>query len=169
MDTKKTAELLSIQQELDDIFLDYAKQEFDLHYKNYTLIKPLLEKREKLVCGIEEFWNIAAKNYPFSKDLFSITDDDSINWIERISVAYEDNYFCNAEIHVREGCGIKNKVLKKRFNICTNEIESTKVESDLKCEVFEFFEGEDVDLEVFDSLYELYVNAVFYCSAPNVE
>lgn len=156
----KNLRLLEIQDELDSNFAEYTKKEFDLHYTNYLQIKPLLNERDKVINKIPKFWSQVLNKTELGQDSVCINYDI----ISYIFACYDSEYWCTVEIGLNINEYTDAKVLKKRFNVASEEVDF--VANEFKtCEdnaLFSFFRDEEVDLGLFDAIYDLYVNGVYY-------
>lgn len=156
----KDQRLNEIQRQLDENFTAYAKKEFDLHSKNYEQIKPLLEERDLAVVADPAFWSTALKNSEFGRE--EVDFDCSV--VKSLFAGYEGDYWCLVEVVLNENPYTDKTILRKRFNVATEEVDFTKFDLKRKTGsmLLEFFKDDEVDLDLFDTLYNLYVNGVYY-------
>lgn len=161
----RNEKLTEIQDNLNKNFIEYTKKEFDLHLDNYKEIQPFLSERKKIIEQIDNFWNIVLKNSEFGKERHAINFD----FIDYLSVSYEDQFWCQVEIKLKPNKYVDQPILVKRFNVLTEEVGFTefKFNEKTKCLLLNFFVDEEVDMDLFDSLYDLYVNAISYYYGDN--
>jgi hypothetical protein len=172
--------LKEMQSSLDEKYIEYSKKDFGLKLEHYNGLKEDLEKRNKLIeefgqtdSVYKDFWSIAATNYEMGAEILPIGKDNAINahWINYIKVWYEEGYMCCVEIDVRENPFISNDLLHKKFSLISDECDGSKIvwKERCDCELFDFFEVNEENLQIFDVLYELYVNGIFYFQLNNEE
>lgn len=169
--------LEEIQKELDVKYIEYAKKEFQLKLEHFNHIKPLCEKRDNFLKEHPDlflnFWEQAFQNYDFGQELLPADFENKYDskWIKCLKVEYLDNYFCSVKIEVNDNEYVENLVLEKKFSLENQDVEGTKViwKSNNKCPLISFFETEEEEFEVFDYLYELYINAYFYYALQDEE
>ncbi|KMV66796.1 hypothetical protein M970_011260 [Encephalitozoon cuniculi EcunIII-L] len=77
---------------------------------------------------------------------------------------YLDGYGYRVHIELNENEFVSNKTLTKRVDLSLASVEKTGVvwRGNRRYPVFEFFESDTQDLDMFDILYELYVNSASY-------
>ncbi|KAF7683575.1 hypothetical protein TCON_1210 [Astathelohania contejeani] len=171
-DEKLVTEFMRIQNQLDEKYTLLLREEFELKYKHHQSIRPILDERTMLFKKWQEtndfdhFWSQAILKYEIGVDILPVDSagNPASDWIKDLKVDYEPGYFCNVEIVVKENEFIENKILTKRFSVENNEREVTKLiwKNKTSAPIFEFFENDEDELEIFDVLYELYVNGIFY-------
>ncbi|KAM0674424.1 hypothetical protein GVAV_002037 [Gurleya vavrai] len=160
----KNPALLKIQDKLNQNFIEYAKKEFIFHLENYRDIEPLLIERKLIIENNELFWANALKNTELNN-----SNNKIYEFVENLEVKYEDDFWCSVELNLKENDFTKNLKLKKRFNVMTEELEVIQPVYKIKTEseLLEFFETEEVDVDMFDTLYDIFVNAISYYHIGN--
>lgn len=137
--------------------------------EHFNLLKSTLKERDELIQDTpiaEEnstFWSIAANNYPNFRNLLPLDDDFSLSWIDSLYYFYDENFICGVEISLSRNKYLNNRKLTKIFSLeeLTSECTELKIKKDADCLLFDFFRKDDYDLEVFDILYELYINGAY--------
>lgn len=171
-------DLQKIQHQIDREYKKFAKRDFDLKLEHYNAIKPILEERDMSIQSVsnndngENFWERAGRNFPSFCDLLPSEDENfSLSWMESLKCWYEDEFICCVEITLSRNEYLNNRKLWKKFSLVDHTSEQTelKIKKQVDCLLFDFFNKNDYDLEVFDVLYELYVNGVYhYCNADDM-
>ncbi|KAM0677639.1 hypothetical protein BDAP_001785 [Binucleata daphniae] len=157
---QKNKDLIEIQAKLNQNFSKYVKTEFLFHLQNHLEISQLLDERNEITSKINDFWKVVLKNSDIGYDNKTI----DYGFVEKLVVNYEDNFWCSVDIYLRENTYTKNTKLYKRFNVMTEEVEYLPIEwKNKKNDVLlHFFNSEEVDFDMFDTLYDTYVNAIDY-------
>ncbi|KAM0685283.1 hypothetical protein COBT_003508 [Conglomerata obtusa] len=158
--TQKNQSLIQLQDKLNKNFEDYAAKEFQFHLENFKQIEPILSEREKYIKDIPNFWSTSLTNSELGKDQTSI----DYSFITSLVVKYEEEFWCSVVVCLKENPFVKNNKLIRRFNIMTEELVMTNPDWIKKNDnVFlNFFETNEVDCDMFDLLYDIYVNAIDY-------
>ncbi|KAK6089640.1 hypothetical protein P3W45_001406 [Vairimorpha bombi] len=174
-----TSPLEEIQHELDNQAKIYAKKEFNVNLEYYNSIKPLLQKRDEFLLKsremgkLEDFWVQTFLNCDIGLEMLPSDTNNQYDasWIKSIKVEYADNFICSVRIELLPNEYIENNALEKRMCLSDQEVEYTKVlwKGNNKCPIFSFFDNESEEYEIFDYLYEIYINAYFYYSLQNEE
>lgn len=175
--------LTELQHILDDSLVTFIKEEFELKYKNHIKLLPVLCERDKLISkylGSQKFWEVSIYKYDAIHDILPIKYDSSVetisnpdtsvdaiidcSFIKELKVFYEKEYWCCVEIHLNENQYVSNEKLTKKFNINSGEVVANEVvwKKCVVAGIFEFFESSVNEYEIFDVLYELYINAAYY-------
>lgn len=183
-DEIETFEFLhQIQEELDHQYEIFTKKDFDCKILHHNSIKSLLIKRNQFISNHPylsiHYWSKAFLNYQIGIEILPVDNNHDINhdnnhninadWIKSLEVDYIEGYICRVHIELNENDFVCNEYLTKIINLEKKEIETTKVEwkSIEKHIIFNFFDSETEDFEIFDILYELYVNSSFYFLLSN--
>lgn len=163
--------LNTFQSRVDQEYKEFAKNDFNVKLEYFNSLKPILKERDDFIQDLPSsdeganFWEKAAQNCPSFRDLLPLEEEDfSISWIESLRCWYEENYVCGVEIALSRNDYLNNRRLTKKFSLLDHTSEGTelKVKKEAECLLFDFFRENDYDLEVFDILYELYINGAYY-------
>lgn len=164
MNRENAKKLFSFQDKIDKQYKIFSRNDFLLKLSYYNGLKPVLKERDDLINDLTSeginFWEIASKNFKNFENIFPSEDF----FIESLNVFLEENFICGVEIIISRNKYLSNRKLIKKFNLFENNSDGTelKVKKEYNCLLFEFFRDSDNDLEVFDVLFELYVNAAQY-------
>lgn len=155
---QKNPKLIEIQAKLNQNFSEYAKKEFLFHLQNYLDIKPFLQERDVITSLIKDFWPTILKNSEFGQGKASI----DYSFVEKLVVKYEDNFWCSVDLFLSENSFVGNSKLYKRFNVMSEEVEYMPIEwkGRTKNSLLNFFDSPEVDIDMFDTLYDIYVNGI---------
>jgi hypothetical protein len=168
---QKVLEVLgSIQQELDQRYVEFVKEDFMAKLRHHKKILPFLAKRDQIVLdpsyGLSDYWERSFLNYELGREILPVDARGSadVKWVKSLKAEYLNDYVCFVQLELYENEYVENKVLSKKIDLESNEIEASEVawKSGGRRGIFLFFESDQEDFEVFDILYELYVNASFY-------
>lgn len=163
-------ELMSIQEDLDKAYTEYARRDFDLKYSHHQAIEDKLAARDRIVSeSPDRFSDYCEKvflNYDTAGEFLPLNANDKpeASWIKSFVARYEKDYNVYIEIHLNENPYLKNDMIFKRLNLDTNKSEKSELEwkERVDAPIFEYFENDDEDTMIFDILYEIYVDSAFY-------
>lgn len=168
--TETLKSLDDIQTEIDNEYEKFAKRDFNFKLKYHNIIKPLLVRRDELVSNAPEiastYWGCAFLNYELGVEILPVDDNGNVvaDWMKKLQVDYIEGYIYEVQIKLNENEFVCNESLSKRIYLEGREVDTTEVgwKSNKRHPIFAFFESESEDFEIFDILYELYVNSAFY-------
>jgi len=172
MSDKVKQQLSKIQRELDDHISNYVEDDFNLKLNHHKKIAELLEKRDKAISDsfskddLHEFYSKIFANFDPLRELFPCKDDQSADYsiLKSIKAEYLDDFRMRVVVELFENEYVENKALEKTIYLFEQEPEPTKIvwkNEKGNCPLFDFFENEDDEFEIFDILYELYVDMLF--------
>lgn len=170
---EKDKKLHSFQSKIDKQYRIYAKNDYNMKLTFYNSMKSILKERDDFISDLcnngANFWGKAAISCQQLLVLLPEEEELPLTWIESIKCSYEDNYVCKVEITLLRNQYLNNRKLIKTFNLIENSSEGTelKIKKESNCLFFNFFRDNDHDLEVFDILFDFYVNAVYYFIISN--
>lgn len=159
-----------IQHQIDGEHEKFVKRDFECKLEHHNLIKPVLKKRDEHVSGgpgmCENYWSRAFLNYDVSMEILPTDDENNVvaRWIKHLEVDYVDGYMFVVHIELNENEFVHNTFLTKRMYLDGREIEKTEIrwKNAGRYPIFAFFESDVEDFDVFDILYEIYVNSAYY-------
>ncbi|KAI5189036.1 template-activating factor I [Nematocida sp. AWRm77] len=168
--------LIDIQNQLDPFNIEQIKKEFKVRLEYYEKMKGILEKRNAISKGIDNFWELAFLNTELAEFLFSVSEEKEeseflqSSWIKRLVVEYRPEYKCYVAIYTNKNEYFSNNILEKEFSLLEAEdFKHTEIEwtgkKMLDNQLLRFFSdssSDDDSISMFYSLYDLYVNAVYY-------
>ncbi|KAI5171187.1 template-activating factor I [Nematocida sp. LUAm3] len=184
MNTEETLkELIELQNGLDDINLEALKKELLIKQKDFENIKEILEKRERYIREIPNFWQTVFSKTEYlyvllGKEEVKEGEEECIpfEWIKSLKVDYRSGFRYWIEIEVEEGNEhIENRKLTKEFSVF-EENNNNSVWTDIlwregrkplpECALLRFISSEEDDdeddLNLFQILSDIYVNAIYY-------
>lgn len=166
-------ELTSIQEQLDNLNLEFAKNDFDVKLAHHNKIEPILKARntifrEKL--SADEFSALlknALGNTSIMQELLPIDAQHAYDssFIRFITAEYLPEYQLRVTLELNKNPYLSDEKLVRTISLLSNTSESVKLnrlDENAQCPLFEFFEAEEDDLEAFDIIYDFYVNMVEY-------
>ena len=175
-DAKARKELDEIQREIDDERRRLAARDFELKLSHHVAIKPLLARRDEVVrsgAGCAGYWARALGSYGAGAALLprDAHNRAAAGWMRSLEADYLPGLAYRVHVELNENEFVSNRWLTKSMRLGAREAEKTAVvwRDNRRWLVFEFFETDAEDLDVFDILYELYVNSASYflgCRAP---
>jgi len=170
--------LVGIQNTLDTINMEEHKQEFNLKLESYGRIKEILEERNRIAKEIEGFWETVFLNSEFADILLGSAGDREDSgeceayWIDSLRLEFRPNYKCYVAVVAKENEYFENTLLEKEFSwFEPGECKFTQMvwkgKKVMDNTLIRFFSCEDSsedddNMSVFQILYDLYVNAVYY-------
>lgn len=159
--------LVNYQNKIDRQYKIYAKNDFILKLTYYDSMKSILKERDEFIndlinSGIN-FWQKVCENCAIFHQLLPDDQENSLIF-DSIKCYYQENFICGVEIILRKNPYLHNRKLSKKFNLIENTSDGTelKIKKETQCLLFDFFRDSEQDLEVFDILFETYVNAAQY-------
>lgn len=174
-------QLIDIQNHLDEINIATLKEEFLFRQERFRKMQDILEKRDKYAEELENFWVSVVSNSEyfyiiFGKEEFKEGEDECIpfDWIDFLKVDFLPNFRYRVEINAKENEYFENKKLVKEFSLfeqgdCKwSPIEWKGGKKSLpECPLLRFFSSEDSsddddNLNIFQILSDIYINAVYY-------
>ena len=168
-----TKELLELHGKVEEQYDAYIKNEFDLRLAHHNSIKELLEKRDTIL--LEKMTEAdrsriladAFENYDLLLETLPVnpnkTYDSSL--INFIIAELLPGYKVKVKLMLKPNEYIKNQELVRVISLFNPESEPVKIEwidERGRCPLFDFFESEEEDFEIFDMIYDFYVNLQFY-------
>lgn len=164
--------LQNIQEELNKAYTEYAKKDFHLKYNHYQLIESKLHRRDNIICEMQaqnkllDYYEQAFLKYDMSTEFLPVDPDGNpdAKWIKSVVARYEKDYNIYVEIKLNENRYLNNNVMFKKVNLETDECKNSPLEwkSSVKAPIFDYFQNSSEDTIMFDILYEIYVDSVFY-------
>ncbi|KAL7346466.1 nucleosome assembly protein [Encephalitozoon intestinalis] len=156
-----------IQSDIDGEHEAFARRDFECKLEHHRNIKPLLGKRDGLVRrAVECYWARALANYRPGAALLPVDalGRPDTRWLRSLEVDYLPEYGYRVHMELNENEFVQNTALTKKAYLGRRDVERSGVrwKGDLRCAVLGFFETDTQDLDIFDILYELYVNSAFY-------
>ncbi|KAI5149728.1 hypothetical protein ENBRE01_1081 [Enteropsectra breve] len=179
---EKTAEILQIeeleeiQDTLDEEYIKYLKQDYDVKYEHFKNLKPTLERREKIVSNLGEekaslLIDTAISKLDGMQDLLPINENKEYDYIVKmVTVEYTGEGKATVRLNLKPNNYIANEYLERQINFFENAPTPARIEwkdESGRCPLFNFFEDYDDDLEIFDIIYEFYVNYIYYAKFDN--
>lgn len=168
IETEVYKDLEEIQWEIDREYEEFSKRDFECKLEHHKMIKPLLIRRDQAIAKMDSgrYWERVLGRCEVGEMILPRDSSNSINteWMRSLSVDYLDGYAYRVEMEVNENEFVANKTLMKKVYLLEGEVERSGVrwKGNRKCPVFEFFDTDTVDLDIFDILYEVYVNSASY-------
>lgn len=170
MDQLKDQEkkLFMFQDKIDKQYKVFAKDDFRLKLTFFNSMRPILKERDEFITDLINeginFWEKVCQKCSIFHQLLPDDEENSISFIDSLKCFYEENYTCRVEIILRRNEYLHNRKLSKKFNLFENTSEGTelKTKRETSCMLFDFFRDNDHDLQVFDILFETYMNAAQY-------
>ncbi|WUR03390.1 NAP family protein [Vairimorpha necatrix] len=160
--------LEDIQHELEIKDRLHQKKEFDLALEGYNNIKSLLSRRDDLLLStnsFSSFWSRAFDKFDVSLKILPRKDKKlDLSWLKSFKVEFRDNYKSVVRMELFPNEYVKNEILEKELGVYENEVERSKVEwkGEERSLIFQFFDSDESEFEMFDFLYEIYKNGIFY-------
>lgn len=169
--------LLKIQEELDAAYSEYARRDFDLKYSHHQSIEDKLLARNQIVSEQQaqgkllDFYERAFCNYDVSTELLPLDSESNpdARWIRSLVARYEKDYSIYVEITLNTNKYLANERIFKRVNLETDKSEGSRLDwkERVSAPIFSYFGGDGEETMVFDMLYEIYVDAVFFYFQEN--
>lgn len=173
--------LINIQNTIDQLNIEALKREFDAKLRDYEKLKESLEERNSLVEDIDGFWEEVIMNSEMAEDLLedcsgspSSTPLEEVDgsWIGSLRVEYRPNFKYYVSLIPKTNEYFSNEFLEKEFSLFENKdcIYTTitwKEKKTLDNRLINFFSSDDssdddYNVNMFQILCDLYVNAVYY-------
>ncbi|KMV66675.1 hypothetical protein M970_010030 [Encephalitozoon cuniculi EcunIII-L] len=157
-----------IQRDIDEEHLVFARRDFECKLEHHKAIRPLLLRRDSVISEalLEMYWGRALAGFDAARGILPRDGCDRIStqWMRSLVAEYLDGYGYRVHIELNENEFVSNKTLTKRVDLSLASVEKTGVvwRGNRRYPVFEFFESDTQDLDMFDILYELYVNSASY-------
>lgn len=158
-----------VQGELDGEYARFARRDFECKLEHHSRIQRVLARRDEMVEGsglADSYWGRAFLAYDIGMEILPVDENGQFaaGWLRSLRVEYLEGYVYRVHMELGENAFVENECLTKEMYLDEREVETTAVR--WRCSerhgVFAFFESENEDFEVFDILYELYVNSAFY-------
>lgn len=170
-----STKLNSLQDELDDAYIEYIKKEFEIKLAHHAKVSSMLDARDSLLkeeLSREEmaaFYCQAFTNFDIVQDFLPLDTNGKYNtsFIKYFKAEYLDGGRLMVHVELYENDYVKNTVLEKTIFIGDKDPECVKLEwkNEAKpCIFFNFFEADEDSYDLFDLIYELYLNLIAYNS-----
>lgn len=165
-------ELAKIQDELDNNTSKYVEDDFNLKLAHHKRVSEILERRDKMISEsfsreeLDAFYFKIFTNFEPLRELFPLKEDQTVDSsiMKSIKAEYLDDFRMRVVLELFENEYVENQTLEKTMYLLKSEPDSTKIvwkNEKGNCPLFDFFENDDDDFEIFDILYELYVDMLF--------
>lgn len=167
--------LNKIQEELDEKYIEFIKQDFSAKLAHQKNISKILEERDNLLNSLseknyKELMNKAFENFEPITDYFpkDKNNNSETSIIKSIKAEYLDDLKMKVVVELYPNEYVENTVLEKTLHLIDKDPESVEIkwkDEQGNCPLFEFFETDENDFESFDIFYEFYLNLAFYSTA----
>ncbi|KAG5858851.1 hypothetical protein KMI_10g15490 [Encephalitozoon hellem] len=161
-------DLEEIQRDIEREYEEFARKDFECKLEHHKQIRPLLARRDRVIASMVpgDYWGRVLGRYEVGETILPRGTNNEVctGWVRSLRADYLDGYAYMVEIEVNENEFVGNSTLRKKAYLFEGEVEKSGVrwKGDRRWPVFEFFETDTADLDVFDILYEVYVNSVTY-------
>lgn len=175
MDSSNSEKLTKIQQELDDMYFEFAKKDFEVKLAHHKKVQKILAERDALFLEMPEAEmkssiQKAISNFEPIRDLLPQDSKGSCDssFVKFIKAEFLDDYKMKVTVELHKNKYVENTILEKTMYLFEKDPEGVEVkwkDEQGACQLFDFFEADDDDLESFDIFYEFYLNLAFYSTA----
>lgn len=160
--------LTNLQEEIDNLYMERMKKDFDIKLEHHNAVKPIIAKRDKIFreeMTNEEytcFIQTAYRKFGVANDMLPLNGDKEYDasFIKFLTADYLEGNRMRVVLELNENSYVKNSKLEKVIYLFDKEkSESTPIEwvgEVKKCVLFDFFASEDDCLSLFDIIYEFY-------------
>lgn len=167
-----TQKLEEFQSEIDNLTSEYLEADFKLKLEHHKKMAPLLEKRDAILKEqlsheeLMEIYSKAAENFSPFKELFVTSNNEEydLSFIKSFKAEYLDGFKVKVTFEFLENKYIEDKKIEKTISFFESESDSCVINWKDKqegCPLFEFFESKEDDFDIFDIIYEFYVDLLF--------
>lgn len=172
MSNKTTDRLVKIQEELDEMYMEFAKKDFEVKLSHHKKVSKQLAERDAIFKDMSEgelksFIQRALTNFEPMHDFFPQNPKGGFDtsFVKFIKAEFIDDFRMKVTVELYKNDYIENTVLEKTMYLFEREPEGIELkwkDEQGACQLFDFFEADDDDLEAFDIFYEFYLNLAFY-------
>lgn len=176
MDNNSYFEKLNhIQEQVDENYKEYIRKEFDIKLAHHKSIEGLLKERDEILKTnfskeeLNDFFENALKAFDGFENFTPNKADNKpdVSFIKYFTAEYLDGEKFRITLDLYENEYVKNTQLTRTINLMDQEPSNNIVEwkgEPIPCILFDFFETEEECLDLFDIIYELYVNMIAFAS-----
>lgn len=167
--------LSAIQDTLDELYIDFVKRDFDIKLVHHKKIEQHLAERDVILkemprAELAEFFRKGFAGFDAVQDFLPLGADNAYDtsFIKSVRAEYLEGERMRVSIELYENAYTSNEVLEKTIYLFEREPETVKIDwkdEQRACILFDFFEVDEDSLDLFDIIYEFYVNMVAYATA----
>lgn len=165
------SQLIECQDKINQNTSDYVLEDFKLKLKYHKSVVQTLEERDNYLNEkisreeLEKFYSGVMANFEPLQELLPVKEDGSydLSFLKILKAEYLDDFKMKVTLELYENSYIENKILEKTMYLDEIPPETTKIiwkDEKGKCLLFDFFENEEDDFELFDIFYEFYMNNI---------
>lgn len=172
--TNETYDLLNeMQENIDELYLDYVKKEYEIKLAHHKKMEKILAERDALFREkmsreeLNELFLRAFTSFDVVQDFLPLNAQNKYDssFIKFLKAEYLDNERLKVTLELYDNDYVKNDFLEKTIYLTDRESECTKVEwkdEPRPCILFNFFDVDEESFDLFDLIYEFYINMVAY-------
>lgn len=171
------AKLRKIQTELDEIYMEYAKKDFEVKLSHHKRVQKTLDTRDAMLKELPEnqlrsYIQKAVSNFEPIQDFFPQKAKESFDTsiLKFLKAEFLDEFNMKVTVELYPNEYIEDEMLEKTIYLFEREPEGKEIkwkDEQGACQLFDFFEADNDDLEAFDIFYEFYLNLAFYATSEN--
>lgn len=165
--------LNEMQESIDEMYLEYVKKEYEIKLAHHKRMEGILGKRDELFREkmsheeLNELFQRAFTSFDVVQDFLPLDAQSKYDstFIKFLRAEYLEGERLKVTLELHENDYVKNDVLEKTIYLMDREPECTKVEwkdEARPCILFNFFDVDEESFDLFDLIYEFYVNMIAY-------